>query len=79
MVVGPTGEKVRVKFGDSRSNHFRDIRLPHYCERQPDAVMQFRFLWTTVGHILDRFHSVMLDQYALLLTVGDVHYISGSL
>ena len=30
MVVDPTGVKVPVKFGNSRSNHSRDIRLPHF-------------------------------------------------
>ena len=29
-VVDPTGVKVRVKFGDSRSNRSRDIRLPNF-------------------------------------------------
>ena len=28
VVVDPTDMKVRVKFGDSRSNRSRDIRLP---------------------------------------------------
>ena len=30
VIVDPTGVKVRVKFGDSRSNRSRDIRLPHF-------------------------------------------------
>ena len=30
VVVGLTGVKVRVKFGYSRPNHSRDIRLPHF-------------------------------------------------
>ena len=30
MVVEPMGVKVLVKFGDSRSNRSRDIRLPHF-------------------------------------------------
>ena len=30
VVVGQTGMKVLVKFGDSRSNRSRDIRLPHF-------------------------------------------------
>ena len=30
VVVEPAGVKVRVKFGDSRSNSSRDIRLPHF-------------------------------------------------
>ena len=35
-VVEPTGMKVLVQFGDSTSNHSRDIRLPHfYCEQRP--------------------------------------------
>ena len=28
--IEPTGVKVPVKFGDSRSNRPRDIRLPHF-------------------------------------------------
>ena len=30
VAVEPTGVKVRVKFGDSRQNRSRDIRLPHF-------------------------------------------------
>ena len=30
VVVDPTGVKVRLKFGDPRSNRSRDIRLPHF-------------------------------------------------
>ena len=30
MVVYTTGVKVRLRFGDSRSNRPRDIRLPHF-------------------------------------------------
>ena len=30
VVVDSTGVKVRVKFGDSRLNRSRDIRLPHF-------------------------------------------------
>ena len=30
VFVDPTGVKVPVKFGDSRTNHSRDIRLPRF-------------------------------------------------
>ena len=30
MVIDPTGAKAHVKFGYSRSNSSRDIRLPHF-------------------------------------------------
>ena len=30
IVVDPTGVKVPLKFGDSKSNRSRDIRLPHF-------------------------------------------------
>ena len=30
VAVDPTGLKARVKFGDYRSNHSRDIGLPHF-------------------------------------------------
>ena len=30
VVVEPKGLKVRVKFGDSRSNRSGDMRLPHF-------------------------------------------------
>ena len=37
VVVGPTGVKVRVKFGDSRSNSSsRDIGLPHFVTNDDD-------------------------------------------
>ena len=36
MVVEPTGVKVRVKFGDSRSNGSRDTRLPHFVTNDTD-------------------------------------------
>ena len=32
MVVDPTGVKVHVKFGDSRSKRSRDIGLPHFVQ-----------------------------------------------
>ena len=35
MVVEPTGMKVPVKFGDSRSSRSRDIRLPHFVRATP--------------------------------------------
>ena len=37
VVIDPTGVKVRVKFGDSRSNRSRDIRLPHFVMNDNDA------------------------------------------
>ena len=37
MVVDPTGVKVPVKFGDSRSNRSRDIRLPHFVTNDSDS------------------------------------------
>ena len=36
MVVDPTGMKVRVKIGDSRSNRSRDIGLPHFVTNDDD-------------------------------------------
>ena len=36
-VVDLTGVKVPVKFGDSRSNRSRDIRLPHFVTNDNDA------------------------------------------
>ena len=36
VVVDPTGLKVRVKLGDSRSNPPRDIRLPHFVTNDDD-------------------------------------------
>ena len=36
-VVEPTGTKVHVKFGDSRSNRCRDVRLPHFVANDNDA------------------------------------------
>ena len=36
MVVDPTGSKVPVKFGVSRSNRSRDIRLPHFVTNDDD-------------------------------------------
>ena len=36
-VVDPTGVKIRVKFGDSRSNRSRDIRLPDFVTNDNDA------------------------------------------
>ena len=36
MVVDPTGVKVRVKAGDSRSSRSRDIRLPHFATCHDD-------------------------------------------
>ena len=35
-VIDPTGVKVRVKFGDSRSYRSRDIRLPHFMRNDND-------------------------------------------
>ena len=35
-VVDSTCVKVRVKFGDSKSNRFRDIRLPHFVTNDDD-------------------------------------------
>ena len=37
VIVDPTGMKVRVEFGDSRSNRARDIRLPHFVTNDHDA------------------------------------------
>ena len=37
VVVEPTGAKVRVKVGDSRSNRSRDIPLPHLVTNDNDA------------------------------------------
>ena len=36
MAVDPTGVNVLVKFGDSRSNGSRDIRLPHFVTNDND-------------------------------------------
>ena len=36
MVVEPTGVKVSVKFGDSRSNGSRDAGLPHLVTNDDD-------------------------------------------
>ena len=36
MVVYPTGLKDPVKIGDSRSNRFRDIRLPPFVTNDDD-------------------------------------------
>ena len=36
VVVDPNGVKVRVKFGDSRSNRSRNIRLPHFVTNDND-------------------------------------------
>ena len=36
MVVDPTVVKVRVNFGDSRSNRSRHIRLPHFVTKDDD-------------------------------------------
>ena len=36
MDVEPTGMKSLVKFGDSRSNRSRDIRLPHFVTNDND-------------------------------------------
>ena len=36
VAVDPTGVKVFVKFGDSRSNRSRDIRLPHVVTNDVD-------------------------------------------
>ena len=36
VIVDPTGVKIRVKFGDSRSNHSRDIRLLHFVTNDDD-------------------------------------------
>ena len=37
MITEPTGVKVRVKFGDCRSNRSRDIRLPHFVTNDDHA------------------------------------------
>ena len=37
VAVDPTGVKVRVKFGDSKSNGSQDIRLPHFVTNDVDA------------------------------------------
>ena len=36
VVVDPTGIKVPVKFGDSRSNRSRDLRLPLFVTNDND-------------------------------------------
>ena len=36
VVVDPTGVKIPVKFGDSRSNRSRNIRLPHFATNDND-------------------------------------------
>ena len=36
VVIDQTGMKVRVKFGDSRSNRSRNIRLPHFVTNDDD-------------------------------------------
>ena len=36
QVVDPTGIKVHVKFGDSKSHRSRDIRLPHFVTNNSD-------------------------------------------
>ena len=36
LFVDPTGVKARVKFGDSRTNRFLDIRLPHFVTNDND-------------------------------------------
>ena len=36
VVVDLTGLKVPIKFGDSRSNRSRDIRLPHFVTNDDD-------------------------------------------
>ena len=40
VFVDPTSLKVRVKFGDSRSNHSRDIglRLPHFVTNDDNDI-----------------------------------------
>ena len=35
--VDPTGEKVRLKSGDSRSNRSRNVRLPHFVTNDDNA------------------------------------------
>ena len=36
--VEQVGMKVRVKFGDSMSNRYRDIRLPHFVTNEDNDV-----------------------------------------
>ena len=36
MDVDPTGMKIPVKFGDSRSNRSRDLPLPHFVTNNDD-------------------------------------------
>ena len=36
MAIDPTDMKALVKFGDSRSNRSRDIRLPHFVTNDDD-------------------------------------------
>ena len=36
VVVDPMGVKVPVKFGDSMSNRYRDMRLPHVVTNDDD-------------------------------------------
>ena len=36
VVVDPTGVKLHMESGDSRSNRFRDIRLPHFVTNGDD-------------------------------------------
>ena len=43
MIEELTGMKVRVLFGDSRSNRSKDIRLPHFVINDNDADANWRF------------------------------------
>ena len=46
-VVDPTGVKVRVKFGDSRSNRSRDIGLPDFVTNDNDDNDDNDDVWRT--------------------------------
>ena len=67
MVVDPTGVKVRVKFGDSRSNHSRDIRLPHFVRTtattEADAETPYKF--EASSKLLEFYAIIVLNHYSV--------------